>query len=218
MDSERWDRCIFLGDCLDDFGDSPDIARNTARWMRKTLHRKGVTMLLGNHDIPYMTNSKWHTVCPGWTPEKHISVNEVLKPHHWNRFKLWTWCQGWLLSHAGFSIYEDWTPQAHGMALADIRSLCDGPDSVKPRTTHTTAIGRARGGMNEIGGILWKDWDYEFRPIEGVNQLVGHTPHGEPQAKKATDGTLSVCLDTHTNHYAIIENGELEIFETSFFF
>ena len=35
--------------------------------------------------------------------------------------------------------------------------------------------GHARYGDQKLGGIVWLDWDLEFKPIEGLNQIVGHT-------------------------------------------
>jgi hypothetical protein len=36
-------------------------------------------------------------------------------------------------------------------------------------------IGRSRGGYHPHGGPLWLDWYEEFKNIERVRQVVGHT-------------------------------------------
>jgi hypothetical protein len=37
-------------------------------------------------------------------------------------------------------------------------------------------VGASRGGYDRVGGPLWLDWSREFRPVAGLNQIVGHTP------------------------------------------
>lgn len=41
--------------------------------------------------------------------------------------------------------------------------------------SYLSGIGRARGGMNSVGGILWCDFEKEFIPTN-FPQIVGHTP------------------------------------------
>ena len=60
-----------------------------------------------------------------------------------------------------------------------------------------------------IGGLNWMDWS-DLAPIPGVNQLVGHTA-AETVRHKRTSNTRNICLDTNLNHYAIFEEGTLEI-------
>ncbi len=39
-----------------------------------------------------------------------------------------------------------------------------------------TQVGQVRGGPQDaIGGPLWLDWHYEFHPVDGLDQIVGHT-------------------------------------------
>ena len=94
-----------------------------------------------------------------------------------------------------------------------------------------------RGGSQPIGGINWADFG-NLAPISGINQIVGHTPHKVPEVKIQKRGG-SVCvktifeyydhlelspsckdplsinydLDTHSNHYMIIEDGKVEIWD-----
>lgn len=94
------------------------------------------------------------------------------------------------------------------------------------------AAGWDRGGMYRHGGINWVDWD-SLSPIKGINQIVGHSIHRIPQVlvQKVGGGftkqditeyyekqptsvylSLSYGLDTHLNHYAVIQDGELDIY------
>ena len=92
-----------------------------------------------------------------------------------------------------------------------------------------------RGGMVRYGGPVWCDYR-SFAPIKGINQIFGHTPQRIPsiltQNKFGSINTFSArdytnrrdsilknstsinfCLDTHNQHYVIIENGQVEIYE-----
>ena len=53
------------------------------------------------------------------------------------------------------------------------------------------------------------DWD-ELIPIPGLNQLVGHTPASTVRHKD-TPTSRNICLDTNLRHYAVFEDGRLEI-------
>jgi hypothetical protein len=52
-------------------------------------------------------------------------------------------------------------------------NLCDFLYRI-PEETFTT-VGHARGGVS-YGGPVWCDFNKEFKPIEGVRQIFGHTP------------------------------------------
>jgi len=44
----------------------------------------------------------------------------------------------------------------------------------------------------------------------GLNQLVGHTPRQSVRCKN-TPTSQNICLDTNLRHYAVFEDGQLEI-------
>ena len=44
-------------------------------------------------------------------------------------------------------------------------------------------IGISRGGVSRVGGIFWCDWYVDFTPIEGLIQILGHTPVTEIKTK-----------------------------------
>ena len=46
--------------------------------------------------------------------------------------------------------------------------------------------------------------------VPGLNQLVGHTP-AQTVRHKDTPTSRNICLDTHLRHYAVFEDGHLEI-------
>lgn len=112
-------------------------------------------------------------------------------------------------------------------------------DAARSNTdTPLFAAGWDRGGIYRHGGINWVDWN-SLSPIKGINQIVGHTIHRVPQVliQKVGGGytkqditeyyelrsksssfednyvlSISYDIDTHLNHYAVIEDGNVDIF------
>jgi hypothetical protein len=77
--------------------------------------------------------------------------------------------------------------------------------------------GRGRGGIARVGGVVWADWNTEFVPIEGLNQVVGHTPGDVVRTKmlRNKEGRIVSAnhnLDTHLNHVILVlEDGTFQI-------
>ena len=101
--------------------------------------------------------------------------------------------------------------------------------------------GRARWGQQRVGGLTWCDFEREFKPFRGINQIVGHTPQMQSprwcileEDPLNTDGRVAyrpselykptlaqlsnlelshnICLDVHGNmHYAVWNGKELKI-------
>lgn len=89
--------------------------------------------------------------------------------------------------------------------------------------------GRDRGGDQSVGGITWRDFSWH-NPIPGVGQICGHTiqdkgkgplfrlrgKDGAPTWRHAfcdfkpewLAGGWTLCLDTESRHYAMIETDE----------
>ena len=100
--AQRHERVVFLGDYFDNYGDDVGDARRTAIWLRDRIEKTDDIFLLGNHDIPYMFPRDPQLFCPGFTAAKARGIGEILRPAHWQRFRLAHAEQGWLMSHAGF--------------------------------------------------------------------------------------------------------------------
>lgn len=238
------DLVVFLGDYFDNFGDGPREAAATARWLRAHMEaRPQDVFLLGNHDVPYRWPGVPEFGCSGYAPSKQRVIDEILKPEHWARFRLCYWERGagdndpaWLLSHAGIT---DWLFRpAVGPAYdkSRVRELCRRAiaqaDAGIPELV-LSAIGNGRGGRCQSGGITWQCWS-EFNPTPGINQIVGHTPdrtvrqRTRPLVERMLGGRFYTrvedeeaepvsenwCLDTHTQHYGILEDGRLSIHAT----
>jgi hypothetical protein len=214
LSAEAADEVYFLGDYQDDFHDTPAHARSTAQWMKRQIEA-GHRLLWGNHDLPYAFLPKRHA-CPGYTPEKAAVVNKVLTPDHWKRLRLWyiieDGARPWILSHSGLA--RPWlAPEAAADPVAWLRTLEEQAlDALYNRNESHPLLyycSAARGGPDPYSGVLWMDWG-DFRPISGLNQIVGHTPLRRPDEYSRPDST-NWCIDTHLKHYAVLENGELTI-------
>ena len=170
---DRYDQAVLLGDYFDDFGDSPAEARHSALWLAGSLLREERIHLLGNHDLAYLFPSNHALFCPGFTAEKCRAITEVLAAAPRDRLHL-AWSAGpWLFSHAG--LHPSFAGNATPAALAE-KAEALRPGLAAGRSGTWLSVGMARGGRAAVGGITWQDWNEEFQPVRGVNQIVGHTP------------------------------------------
>lgn len=200
---ELAERIVVLGDCLDDFHDGPLDAERTARWMRRRLEDQW-ELLLGNHDLPY---GFWHEQhwCPGYSRPKAVAVKRQMTREFWRRTRLWTWVGPWLVSHAG--LHPSFIPPVGtGRSTRDALDVlhAEVTDLLHRGETHPLLqAGRSRGFENPHGGVLWMDWE-ELAPVDGLHQVVGHTPS---PAVRLKGGPLShnVCLDVSATCYALVD-------------
>lgn len=188
---------FFLGDIYDDFGDTLEQIEETAKWHKSALNDLKNVFLFGNHDIYYRFPQNQHLRCSGNTWAKAEVINKVLTQADWLKTQLFAEVDGWLLSHAG--VDRNWT---------DLNKTCCDALAQTQAGLYAPLFGAgwARGGSLPKGGILWQDWNEEFEPVGGLRQIVGHTPGKEPRFKGD-----NVCLDTHLEHFGILEDGELTI-------
>ena len=85
------------------------------------------------------------------------------------------------------------------MAKEAISTLKD-----EQRVTPWLQAGRGRGGTGRVGGLDWLDWSSEFVPIEGLNQIVGHSSRPDVRTKTAAN-SYNICIDTHLNHVILMD-------------
>lgn len=167
------DWTVFLGDYVDDFGDT--IKDNLATLAHLELYRKemaNTVFLLGNHEASYL----WDKRCSGWTEEKAAVLRPVLEQMelHWS-FRL----NDWTFSHAGIS--RGWL------------ETCKRP--LSPTEEELYAVGPARGGFKIHPGPLWMDKREFCDEPSTKRQVVGHTPlrhEGVARAVKMYSGGREV--------------------------
>ena len=181
------DQIVFLGDAFDNFGDTPEMVYDTARWFKDFIHRPNVTICCGNHDVMYWFKDHGNIRCGGYTDEKSKIINSIIKPEDWDKLKFFAYVGDWLLSHAGVHPY--WIDPVKFLSgeritiskEALIKKLeHDSTDCVvqlnKGKSHWFSIAGFARSNSPFVGGLLWCDFNQEFEPIRGIHQIVGHTP------------------------------------------
>jgi hypothetical protein len=189
----NYDNVYYLGDWFDSFTSTPESVNDTIQLLREESSLDNRNFCWGNHDSHY--GSQFGVICSGY---KYSTFKQICSSTNkedcplFDKFKIAHEVDGWLLSHAGFNPH---TEKYIKRCLNSHDDECMG------------FVGTARGGWQTRGGPLWLDWNEEFSPIDGLKQLVGHTP--VPSPKNIGDNWN---IDTHLNHYAIIKNGDIEIF------
>ena len=215
FEREPHDHLLLMGDFFDDFRTGVTDAADTARQVKRWLNVPNTTCLLGNHDMSYgWGRQNRRLICPGYDAAKWIIIHGTLTNWDWQKFKLHAWLEGderpWLVSHAGLHrcLLEG---KESGQYREFINKLCADAWNCLNRGEHHFLLGRgfSRSGDQKIGGINWMDWD-ELFPVPGLNQLVGHTPRQSVRHKDTTT-SRNICLDTNLHHYAVFEDGQMEI-------
>jgi len=214
---ESADINVCLGDWFDSFFfDSDTDYKSTAIELREDfLTKPNNITLFGNHDLHYFFNNKY-TYCSGYENRKRDIIKEALGKDInkvVDSFKWFVFIDEYLCTHAGLSnhflpptiqnnedVYEYLANQANDA-------------NIKIRTDQLHwfyGAGKARGGTEKKGGLVWLDFDREFAPIEGLKQIVGHTYR---KSGKVTEwrNTGNYCIDTDLNEWVTITNGKFEI-------
>lgn len=237
------DVVISVGDVFDNFNDDPETVTKTSEWFVDFVNAPGHVFIAGNHEMSYsIPNSPYR--CSGYEQWKDFIINDIVSRKDWEKMVYYHILDDqWLMSHGGLHKFH--VPQH----IADLH---------KDRSIFLKAIaeylnneaikgfrgegwffhaGRSRGGFQRVGGLTWCDFESEFYPVKGLNQIVGHTPQelGFPKWCRFKEGkvlypstsewspTLSdlndvnqstnVCLDVWGNtHWAVWNGNKLTFF------
>lgn len=210
------DKVISLGDFQDNFGDSPEMAKNTALFTCELLEHDNFVWIQSNHDqaYAYCTYRGSPYGCSGFTFEKQRVVKEVMGERlYQNQLAYWTGItptdpNGFLISHAG--LHPSYLPYIPGGNLYSFnwewleKRLKEAQDKARAGIADSLLMaGRSRGGGEPFGGITWLDWS-DFEPIPGIRQITGHSPSNSPRRILDSNYDDNWCLDTHLNHYGIL--------------
>lgn len=221
-----FDFFVTLGDFFDNFN-LPDNelifnVKNTCDWINSKLDDDRFIWLAGNHDVSYIASynpshippkMNWY-YCSGWTRSKATEFNRHINPKWFSKIELCCAVGDFIVSHGGFHV-DKFLPQLD--KKENIERLYQSWErdklvfSKKPQHW-IWEVGRYRGGMDRVGSPVWLDFFEEFKPIEDVKQIVGHTNSAaNPTCKTSKDGLENWCLDNEQSYYAVWENGKLEI-------
>jgi hypothetical protein len=209
------DHIVFLGDYFDCF-ENPNEDENyysfekTCLWINekyKSLNK--AVWLIGNHDMSYISAINYkHSnpfLCSGFTKSKANTFKRKIDKEWVKSLQLCCFANGFLCSHAGFhpsylkpyeSIRE--TLDKYNQKVLDFRF---------DRDSFMKNVGQCRNGeIGVFGSPVWLDWFEEFEPIDGLNQIVGHTA----VSKFSYENKGNYNLDFNRVAYGILEeSGEL---------
>jgi hypothetical protein len=231
-DINSFDEVIFLGDWFDSFHEPPKVAsfKDTCLFVRDLVwennKNKKMVFLVGNHDLAYIYNNKkggyasvapsityW---CSGVTKSKIGTFRQVfydkgLKDDWFlENFKIAHRSQGWIFSHAGMVNrqipYGFTVDQVIDEVLPDV--WLNFRNVAYRQNALISAVGVARGGQDNTGGLLWLDYHNEFHASSDIGkQVFGHSYVPEPTATAMNTDYESWNLDTNLKDYAKIRDG-----------
>lgn len=214
---KNYDEIIFVGDYFDSFGNGPKMAEKTAYWLKESLTHPNRKHIFGNHDLHYKFWRNHFIRGSGYSRNKADVINKIMENEDWKKLLFFYETQGFLISHAGISKHL-----AHPIFGLDTKYLkCSIEGDYKNMlpaglSSPFLSPGEARGGwQGTIGGITWLDWNLEFKPIRGVNQICGHSWHENIQYKNY-DESINVCIDTLPHSLLEIDNGKLKEIKLKF--
>lgn len=214
------DLIVQLGDVQDSFGDGPAMAWKTATWVKEKLSDPKIVMMMGNHEMSYRYPRISNAQCSGFSNNKEHEINRVLKPEDWIKMPFMYFHNGYYMSHAGMD--ASWAVHpVNGFSKEYVLSLIeDGIRLLRQGDDPPVfAAGVSRGGYAKVGGLVWNDWKRDFKPIENVNQIVGHTPDRTPRNISVINSD-NWCLDCnldkfeHLNFVGLITDGKFEVVDT----
>lgn len=206
--NNKADRYVILGDFFDSFTIAPERWQRMARFVEKTSRDPQMQFLWGNHDVHYRWSEVPGIHCSGFMADRLRDLQEIVSRKAWDAFRFYATVDGWLISHAGFhrGLLHP-TLGADPEFLAETERACIEHLNNKilhPWVTPGYAVGGRHG---TIGGVTWNRWPKEFEPIEGVNQIVGHTP-APVYRQKNIPGSRNYCIDTDLKYGIYIIDGD----------
>jgi len=223
LGEEKYDLCLVLGDWWDSFDyDTDRDVRATCEVLKQHIYKPNFFTLFGNHDLHYLFDNKY-TICSGYEGRKHKVIKSSLGNELGeirDKFKWYFWIDDYLCTHAGIHQYH--IPPMTELTKPGISAWLDDQAGFADRSIISDnyhwfyLAGAARGGRVNFGGITWLDFNREFKPIEGIKQIVGHTTQkcvlnhiddGNVDLTKSND----LCIDCNLVEYLIIEDGKLEV-------
>ena len=217
---------IFTGDYFDDFGDTAEDAKQTAFWLKKSLAKPNRIHLMGNHDINYSylnytkdSNGNIQNIynCSGYDMKKDHVINSVMFTTEWEQIKFAHYENGFWFTHAG--IHPHWFEHPiKGMDNDVIKEkIAKADEDYHNRIWNETigAVGRCRGGMQKVGGILWCDDFREGHVSRGLKQVFGHTPTMNKATIWYENGGINANIDCGLNQVLEIdEDGNCAAIDT----
>jgi hypothetical protein len=208
-DPDEYSHIIFLGDYLDPYpieGITWKLAENTFYQVvdYKKKNPEKVTLLLGNHDLPYLSEAVQRYGTSDRFNETAVPRLRQFFMENRSLFRMaWQTEIGgetYLFSHAG--VVRGWLEQ-NGLTETwekiSTDKLADWLDNMSYTEDGIVKLGQcgsARWGWEQFGSPTWADWIEileDGRAIrDGVYQIVGHTMS---RSRNARIELYAACLD-----------------------
>lgn len=183
---------VFVGDFCDSFDRT--IAEHEACLMLvlDAIDKGEASAIFGNHELSYLMPTIHR--CAGYS----TSMESMLLPHVKrikHSFKPFIELgEDWLVTHAG--LHPD-------VALA-LPETWEGEFNSPKSPMHW--VGRSRGGPHPVGGMFWCDFNNEFVPVEGLNQIFGHSRHMTHDIRTCKGkNSINYCIDCLDSQIKFLE-------------
>jgi len=162
---------IFVGDFVDAFDHTRKEQLACVEKALAMIDKGDTRVILGNHELSYLVPREMR--CTGYAGTMDAMLLP-LKSEMWKKFEHYIWISEHklLITHAGLTAYL-W--KEFELTLDNLAAKLEEWKHKQWYASPNGWIGRARGGIQPVGGIFWCDFNLEFRPIEGLRQVFGHT-------------------------------------------
>jgi hypothetical protein len=205
-----YDKIIFVGDYVDSFNvGNAEMKKNLEDiiFFKKTCPDK-VVLLLGNHDIQYIVANE---ICSGYRPEMKHDFYKIFM----DNIELFSFAyegfdkdgKTWLWTHAG--VTSGWYKELRKELFDPNHRFAE---IVKERNPQTIAeeinlawelkmsvlynVDAASGGHYLWAGPIWvRPHVLNIYPLDGVSQIVGHTPQARIWRNEVNDTVEHVYID-----------------------
>jgi Calcineurin-like phosphoesterase len=168
---EEWDK-VFVGDYLDSWYFPPRTCIECLNHILQMVERGDTQALLGNHELSYLFEGNR---CSGWSSTTEMMIIHLrTKALRLLKYFIWIPEQKILITHGGVTL-PLW--QEEGLTVGNVEHRLMGWMRDDIRDSKFGWVGKARGGIAPYGGPFWCDYDNEFKPVFGITQIFGHTPH-----------------------------------------
>jgi predicted MPP superfamily phosphohydrolase len=174
---DKYDFIVFMGDYVDSFTKSnEEIRKNLIDIIElKLKYPEKVILLLGNHELQYLFDSKEFS-CSGYRTEMKYDLFDILnrnKNLFQVSFEIHSNTDKYIFTHAGIhrGFYNIYIKQ-HDTE----ETLSETLNNLYPNYKALFHVSWYRGGIKKEGGIFWADKIETYtKPLKGYHQIIGHT-------------------------------------------
>jgi hypothetical protein len=191
-------RYVFLGDYLDPYEEieADKLIANLKDIIQlKKSQPATVVLLLGNHDLHYITDKIEQSTRYDFDMAPKIAK---LFSDNSDLFQFAYQEENCVFTHAGIS-HAWFVNDFKGDLNKNIADQLNNPTSEQEPALY--ACGEARGGFTENGGIFWADIRELYEPLQDYTQFVGHNRVKDIAAHTNKGGRIIFCDCLFNKHY-----------------